>query len=70
MAIDCQVVGDVYECVPLEHFSKDIVFSTKGDRTYVDIPYRVYENTFVSSLHLNENAQVYRLIPELKLKKP
>lgn len=61
-------VGDVYESVPLQHFSKDIVFSIKGDWTYVDSPYHVYVKTFVSSRLLNENGKVSTSNSRTKIK--
>ena len=63
-------VANVYESIPLEHFSHDdITEEDEEGRMYVDLPENVYDRSFVKRTRVNGNTKFYALIAELKNRK-
>nr|XP_022326205.1 hepatitis A virus cellular receptor 1-like isoform X2 [Crassostrea virginica] len=63
-------VANVYESIPLEHFSNDdIMEEDEKGGVYVDLPEHVYDRSFVKRTRANGNTNFYALISELKNKK-
>nr|XP_022320849.1 CUB and sushi domain-containing protein 3-like isoform X2 [Crassostrea virginica] len=63
-------VANVYESIPLEHFSHDdIMEEDEEGGVYVDLPEHVYDRSFVKRTRANGNTNFYALITELKNKK-
>ena len=63
-------VANVYESIPLEHFSRDDIMEEDGEAgMYVDLPENVYDRSFVRRTRVNVNTNFYALITELKNKK-
>ena len=63
-------VANVYESIPLEHFSRDDIMEENGEAgMYVDLPENVYDRSFVRRTRVNGNTNFYALITELKNKK-
>ena len=68
-------IGNVYESIPLEHFSTDVIVEDDGNenqdenKMYADIPDHVYDRTFKHRPYLNQQPNLYNVISELKLKR-
>ena len=69
-----QSIGTLYESIPLDHFSKDVILKDDGNDnqddkgTYVDIPDHFYDRTFKHRPYLNQQPNLYPMISELKSK--
>lgn len=68
-------IGHVYESIPLEHFSTDVILEDDGNenqdenKMYADISDHVYDRTFKHRPYLNQQPNLYHVISELKLKR-
>ena len=63
-------VANVYEFIPLEHFSHDYIIEEEEEGgVYVDLPEHVYDRSFVKRTRANGNTNFYALVTELKNKK-
>lgn len=62
-------VGNVYESIPLEHFSIKDTIQEEDEDVYTEVPEHVYDKTFEHRPHVNVNTNLYQLLSELKTKK-
>ena len=68
-------IGNVYESIPLEHFSTDVIVEDDGNenqdenKMYADNPDHVYDRTFKHRPYLNQQPHLYHVVSELKLKR-
>eukprot|EP00105_Crassostrea_gigas_P037434 XP_019921582.1 PREDICTED: uncharacterized protein LOC105325460 isoform X1 [Crassostrea gigas] len=61
-------VGNVYESIPLEHFSIKDAIPEEDEDVYTEVPEHVYDKTFEHRPHVNVNPNLYQLLSELKTK--
>lgn len=61
-------VGNVYESIPLEHFSIKDAIPEEDEDVYTEVPEHVYDKTFGHIPHVNVNPNLYQLLSELKTK--
>lgn len=61
-------VGNVYESIPLEHFSIKDAIPEEDEGVYTEMPEHMYDKTFEHRPRVNVNANLYQLISELKTK--
>lgn len=60
-------VANLYESIPLEHFSRDeIMEEDEEGRIYVDLPENVYDRSFIKRTRVNGTTNFYALVTELK----
>ncbi|XP_052712189.1 mannan-binding lectin serine protease 1-like [Crassostrea angulata] len=61
-------VGNVYESIPLEHFSIKDAIPEEDEDVYTEVSEHVYDKTFEHRPHVNVNPNLYQLLSELKTK--
>lgn len=61
-------VGNVYESIPLEHFSIKYAIPEEDESVYTEVPEHVYDKTFEHRPRVNVKPNLYQLLSELKTK--
>lgn len=61
-------VGNIYESIPMEHFSIKDAIPEEDENVYIEVPEHMYDKTFEHRPRVNVNANLYQLISELKTK--
>lgn len=61
-------VGNIYESIPMEHFSIKDAIPEEDESVYTEVPEHMYDKTFEHRPRVNVNANLYQLISELKTK--
>lgn len=61
-------VENMYESIPMEHFSNEEGILEGNKVLYMDVPQNVYDKAFQHRPHVNVNANMYGLMSELKRK--
>lgn len=61
-------VGNIYESIPMEHFSIKDAIPEEDESVYIEVPEHMYDKTFEHRPRVNVNANLYQLISELKTK--
>lgn len=61
-------VGNIYESIPMEHFTIKDSIPEEDENVYTEVPEHMYDKTFEHRPRVNVNANLYQLISELKTK--
>lgn len=61
-------VGNIYESIPMDHFSIKDAISEEDECVYTEVPEHMYDKTFEHRPRVNVNPNLYQLISELKTK--
>lgn len=61
-------VDNVYESIPMEHFSNEEGILEENKVLYMDVPQNVYDKAFQHRPRVNVNANMYQLMAELERK--